>query len=145
MLQRIGRIFVGINCTSSILDFLLLFVVHQGFHPTVICRGFILQTTRIIEIPPTNPQGILTFARYFTRRHRDVRCITKARGILAPNYSFSIQNNPQNYLFQYLFLSPDFSVITLAVTKMWRQLKVCRNDGLSENNLNSSLFSNFKI
>lgn len=118
MLQRIDRIFVGINCTSSILDFLLLFVVHQGFHPTVICRGFILQTTRIIEIPPTNPQGILTFARSFTRRHRDVRCITKARGILAPNYSFSIQNNPQNYLFQYVFLSPDFSVITLAVTKM---------------------------
>lgn len=45
----------------------------------------------------------------------------------------------------YLFLSPDFSVITLAVIRMWRQLKVCPNDGLSENNLNSSLFSNFKI
>lgn len=80
MLQRIDRIFVGINCTSSILDFLLLFVVHQGFHPTVICRDFILQTTRIIEIPPTNPQGILTFARSFTRRHRDVRCITRDLG-----------------------------------------------------------------
>lgn len=45
----------------------------------------------------------------------------------------------------YLFLSPDFSLITLAVIRMWRQLKVCPNDGLSENNLNSSLFSNFKI